>query len=59
MAKLLPEFKQDFVSYELIAAGGGKFEISVDGKEIYSKLATGEFPDEDEILQLLRRHVAA
>ena len=29
----------------------GRFEVIVDGKKIYSKLETGEFPDEDEIVK--------
>jgi selenoprotein W-related protein len=34
-------------------SGGGSFEIHADGKPIYSKLETGEFPDEQEILRKL------
>jgi selenoprotein W-related protein len=30
----------------LIPASGGCFEVSLDGKLIYSKLETGKFPDE-------------
>ena len=29
---------------------GGRFEISIDGDLIYSKLKTGQFPDEQQIL---------
>ncbi len=29
----------------LVPSGGGAFEISIDGKKIYSKLQSGEFPD--------------
>ena len=35
-------------------SGGGAFEISVDGRKVYSKLETGEFPDADAILKLIR-----
>lgn len=35
-------------------ASGGCFEVSVDGELIYSKLATGKFPDEDAILTDVR-----
>ena len=34
----------------LIASGGGVFEVVVDGRLIYSKKATGEFPDEEQLL---------
>jgi selT/selW/selH-like putative selenoprotein len=33
---------------------GGCFEVNVDDRLIYSKLATGEFPDEDEVLASVR-----
>ena len=39
---------------ELIASGGGVFEVVVDGKLIYSKKTTGEFPDEAVLLQDLK-----
>ena len=34
---------------ELVRAGGGVFEITVDGQLKYSKKATEKFPTEDEI----------
>jgi selenoprotein W-related protein len=37
----------------LIPSKGGCFEITVGGKLVYSKLQTGRFPDEDEILNAL------
>jgi selenoprotein W-related protein len=30
----------------LVPSSGGAFEVSLDGKEIYSKLKTGTFPSE-------------
>jgi selenoprotein W-related protein len=38
---------------ELIASGGGVFEVEVDGDLIYSKKQTGEFPEEDDIVAAL------
>jgi selenoprotein W-related protein len=35
---------------KLIPASGGCFELTADGKLLYSKLATGEFPDEEQLL---------
>jgi selenoprotein W-related protein len=40
---------------ELEPSGGGAFEVSVDGRQIWSKLETGEFPEEDEVLAAVRR----
>ena len=38
----------------LIPSSGGRFEITVNGRKIYSKLETGEFPDPDAILRQVR-----
>jgi selenoprotein W-related protein len=35
---------------ELVPSDGGRFEISIDGDLIYSKLQTGQFPDEEKIV---------
>jgi selT/selW/selH-like putative selenoprotein len=41
------------VAVSLIEGGRGIFDIKADGKLIYSKYQTGQFPDHDEILQML------
>ena len=47
--------REDFgAEVELIASGGGVFEVVVDGKLVYSKKATGEFPDDDVLLRDLK-----
>ncbi len=35
----------------LVPSDGGRFEISLDGKQIYSKLETGSFPDHEEVIR--------
>lgn len=35
---------------KLIPEGGGCFELSVNGELLYSKLKTGQFPDEAQML---------
>ncbi len=42
---------------ELIAGGGGCFELSLDGELLYSKLQTGSFPDEDTIVDLIGKRL--
>ena len=42
------------VESELTAGSGGVFEISVDGKKVFSKKALGRFPEDGEILGLIR-----
>jgi selenoprotein W-related protein len=37
----------------LIPGGGGCFELSVNGELIYSKLKTGQFPDEAWVVDSL------
>jgi selenoprotein W-related protein len=49
-SKLLTTFKQKIRDLKLIPASGGCFELTVDGKLLYSKLETGRFPDEKAIL---------
>jgi selenoprotein W-related protein len=34
----------------MIPSKGGCFELTVGGKTLYSKLKTGEFPDEQRLL---------
>jgi selenoprotein W-related protein len=49
-SKLLTTYKQKITDLKLIPAGGGCFEVSVNGDLIYSKLKTGKFPDEKAII---------
>jgi len=44
--KLLTTYKQQIRELKLIPMGGGCFELSINGDLIYSKLKTGQFPDE-------------
>jgi selenoprotein W-related protein len=44
--KLLTTYKQQIKSLTLIPSAGGCFELSIDGDLIYSKLKTGQFPEE-------------
>ncbi len=55
---LLENLKSDLDLLEMEPSGGGCFEVTVDGDEIYSKLATGEFPDEMVILEKVQARVA-
>jgi len=37
----------------LIASGGGVFEVTVDGRLLHSKKASGNFPDERQLVESL------
>ena len=43
------------VDTELIQSKGGAFEVTVDGKLIFSKLDLGRFPEHSEILGRLKK----
>ena len=43
---MLTTYKQQIRDLKLIPSSGGCFELSINGDLIYSKLKTGEFPDE-------------
>jgi len=51
--KLITELKSRIKRLVLVPSSGGRFEVSIDGKLIFSKLQTGRFPEYDEI----RKHI--
>ena len=50
-SKLLAQYKQKIRDFKLIPGSGGRFELKANGELIYSKLQTGQFPDEETILK--------
>ena len=38
-------------------AGGGCFEVSLDGDLVYSKLKTGQFPEEKAIVEIVGKRL--
>ncbi len=48
------EMKQNMTELSLAPYGDGRFEVIVDDEKIYSKLDTGEFPDEKQILKQIK-----
>jgi selenoprotein W-related protein len=38
----------------MIPSGGGVFEVVVDGKKVFSKKALGRFPEDGEVVRLIR-----
>jgi selenoprotein W-related protein len=53
--KLITELKNKINRLVLIPSDGGRFEVSIDGKRIFSKLETGRFPEYQEV----RKHIKA
>ncbi len=50
-AKIKDAFGEDTF---IIEGAGGIFDVNVDGKLVYSKHETGEFPDEDALIEEMR-----
>ena len=48
--KILTEFKSNISSFSLSPYADGRFEVFLNEKNIYSKLETGEFPNEDKVV---------
>ena len=55
--KVLETLRTDVKSLKLIPSKGGCFEVTVNDQLIYSKLDTGEFPEDDAIIAELQRRV--
>ena len=55
--KLLTTFKQQIHDLKLVPGGGGCFEVSLNGNLVYSKLKTGQFPDEKQMVELVGKRL--
>ena len=58
-AELLKDFESEIESLELIPSSGGRFEVTLNGDLIFSKLATGRHAEAGEILKLLKAKIKA
>ncbi len=52
-AEVLSNFQDDVESFELEMGGGGDFELTVDGRLVYSKREQGSYPELRELLTLV------
>jgi selenoprotein W-related protein len=53
MAELLKSFEPDIQSFTLLPSDGGRFEMMVNGKLLYSKLQTGRHSEPGEVRKLV------
>lgn len=53
--ELLKEFEYDLQGLTLVPSDGGKFEVSVNDRLVYSKLQTHRHAEPGEVLGLVRR----
>ena len=54
MAELIKAFEPDLKAVTLIPSDGGRFEVTVDGTLVYSKLQTGRHAEPEEVVNLVR-----
>lgn len=47
--QILVDFKKDISEFKLVPSDKGRFELSVNGELIFSKLQEGHFPEYDEV----------
>ena len=52
--QLLDEFEQNISRLTLIPSGGGRFEVMLDDRMVYSKAETGLHPDYEAVAAPLR-----
>ena len=57
-SELLSTLEPEIESIRLVPSDGGRYEISVNGQLVYSKLATGRHAEPGEVLKLVQKTVA-
>jgi selenoprotein W-related protein len=55
--QLLEEFEHDITNLTLIPSKGGLYEVVIDGDLIYSKKATGEHADYEDVAPKIRERL--
>jgi len=56
---LLEKFDTNIAEATLKPSAGGRFEVSVDGALVFSKLKADRFPEVDELLRLVGQQIGA
>ena len=56
--QLLTEYKQRIRQLTLVPFDDGRFEVFANGKKIYSKKATGKFPEYQQVRAALGKQAA-
>jgi len=57
MADLTKNFEPELETITLTPSDGGKFEVEVNGRLLYSKLATGRHVEPGEVIRLIREYL--
>lgn len=59
MEALVDRYDKHFSEITLKPSDGGRFEVTVNDNTVYSKLDTGRFPGDDELIDLVSREIGA
>ena len=57
MTALLKDFEMKISKFTLVPSDGGRFEVSVNGDLIFSKLQRGRHVEPGEVNELLRKYI--
>ena len=57
MAEILKEFESQIESFTLLPSDGGRFEVTVNGNLVYSKLKTGRHVKTGEVVGVVRQYL--
>lgn len=57
MAELLKTFEEQIEQISLVPSDGGRFELTVNGELLYSKLQTRRHAEPGELAELVRRYL--
>jgi len=58
VSSLLDEFGQRITALTLLPSSGGAYEVTIDGELVYSKKATGEHADYEDVAGPVRQRTA-
>jgi selenoprotein W-related protein len=56
---LVDKYDKHFSEITLKPSDGGRFEVLVNDKVVFSKLDSDRFPEEDEVLELVAAEIGA
>lgn len=57
MVDLIKNFEAEIESITLVPSDGGRFELTVNGELLYSKLRTGRHAAPGEIVDLVKKYL--
>ncbi|ACM06944.1 MAG: Rdx family protein [Thermomicrobium sp.] len=59
MELLLDKYELQIGEIALVPSSGGRFEVTVDGELVFSKLAQKRFPEDEELIELVGARISA